>query len=373
MKKAVWSLILFCFLFLPQNVKAKNIQIYLFHGDGCPHCREEIEYLNELKKSDPSIEMTLYETWYHPENQILKEQVQETLGSTTTGVPLTVIGERYFSGFSENTKTDITRAITYYRENQQEYKDVVTDVLNHGPKVKKPIETDVTQSEDMLYEVPVLGEINGKEIDAVTLGALFGMITAGHPDILAIMLLLSFFFAFIKEEELKWREVAISTVTLIGIYFLTLCTFHEADLSNFLLQYQRWVPYLLSMTALVLCCYRKKAFWVRSMNQNHKMTHMIVISISMIGLIYLVGTKTEYIDTFFTIQKIQELSIWTVLFQYGVFSIAFGLGILLIQSSLMFLHMMFKRKQGLQILFTVCIFMLMILTITMPSLWPTYF
>jgi len=202
MKRFGWGLILLCCFLIPTNVKAEDVRIYLFHGDGCPHCREEIEYLNTLKESDPTIEMTLYETWYHNENEMLKGHVQETLGSTTKGVPLTVIGERYFSGFSENTKTDITRAITYYKEHPKEYKDVVLDVIQNGPKIKKPIETGVTESEEMLYEVPVLGEINGKEIDATTLGTMLGFVTAGHPYMIATMILFSIFFAFIKLQFL---------------------------------------------------------------------------------------------------------------------------------------------------------------------------
>ena len=67
----VFSSLSFIFLFtFTSSVKAENIDIYLFYGDGCPHCKAEKEYLNEIKDK---YEITIheYETWYNSDNEKL--------------------------------------------------------------------------------------------------------------------------------------------------------------------------------------------------------------------------------------------------------------------------------------------------------------
>ncbi len=49
--------------------KPHKVVIYLFWGDGCPHCAVAKPFLNELTQRYPTIELRAYEVWYVPENQ----------------------------------------------------------------------------------------------------------------------------------------------------------------------------------------------------------------------------------------------------------------------------------------------------------------
>ena len=43
--------ILLLFIIFTPNISAKEqVNLYLFWGDGCPHCEEEQQYLKELEK-----------------------------------------------------------------------------------------------------------------------------------------------------------------------------------------------------------------------------------------------------------------------------------------------------------------------------------
>ena len=44
------KIVLLLLLLIPTLVSAKEVNLYLFHGDGCPHCAKEREYLKEIEK-----------------------------------------------------------------------------------------------------------------------------------------------------------------------------------------------------------------------------------------------------------------------------------------------------------------------------------
>ena len=50
MKKLILLLIPIIFFANIVSAKAYDVKLYFFHGDGCPHCAEEEEYLEELEE-----------------------------------------------------------------------------------------------------------------------------------------------------------------------------------------------------------------------------------------------------------------------------------------------------------------------------------
>ncbi len=65
-------------LILPRPVLAQfsaavqhKVVIYLFWGDGCPHCAAAKPFLNDLTHRYANTELRAYEVWYVPENQEL--------------------------------------------------------------------------------------------------------------------------------------------------------------------------------------------------------------------------------------------------------------------------------------------------------------
>ncbi len=102
-----------------------KVNIYLFWGDGCPHCKEEYEYIESInKKYGKYFNLYGFEVWEHEENAKLLEDISKKLGIKIKGVPFTIIGEKYYSGFSSNTKKKIEKAIK--NEYKNDY-DVMKD------------------------------------------------------------------------------------------------------------------------------------------------------------------------------------------------------------------------------------------------------
>ena len=96
------------------NIKFDNkkINVYLFYGDGCPHCEELIKFLDNLpEKYDQYFDLYTMEVWYNQKNNKLMEELVGELGKEVEGVPCLIVGDQVFFGYSEATGQEIKKAI----------------------------------------------------------------------------------------------------------------------------------------------------------------------------------------------------------------------------------------------------------------------
>ena len=81
MKKIIRLCLLLVILLFPLMVNAKGndkVTLYLFHGDGCPHCASEIEYLNKIESKYENLEIVKYEVWYNDENSEFLKSIKSS-------------------------------------------------------------------------------------------------------------------------------------------------------------------------------------------------------------------------------------------------------------------------------------------------------
>lgn len=78
-----------------------GVSLVLFYGEGCPHCAAERVFLSGLVQRHPMLRVTEYEVWQSAENRAVLEEYEQRLDFTATGVPVTVVGERVWVGYSE--------------------------------------------------------------------------------------------------------------------------------------------------------------------------------------------------------------------------------------------------------------------------------
>ena len=96
----------------------KKVNIYLFWGDGCPHCEAELKYLDSIvDKYGKYFNIFALEVWHNEKNKKLYVKLAEKMGDEVSGVPYTIIGEKAFSGYSEEIDKEIIKAI------KNQYKD----------------------------------------------------------------------------------------------------------------------------------------------------------------------------------------------------------------------------------------------------------
>src|SRR3989344_811805 len=96
---------IFYFLFSFSVSAQDKTELIYFLGDGCPHCAKESKFLENISEKYPKLKITKYEVWYNAENQKLFAETAKGLGITRLGVPLTIIGDKYFIGYQDDETT----------------------------------------------------------------------------------------------------------------------------------------------------------------------------------------------------------------------------------------------------------------------------
>ena len=125
-KSLIFLLILIAFLgmtFITTPVQAqtptpgKPVYIYLFWGDGCPHCAKAKPYFENLPSIYPSVILRSYEVYNNQENQDFFINMLQAYGIEQIAVPTIFIGPNFTQGYSEEMNAIIEEAIKYCTEN----------------------------------------------------------------------------------------------------------------------------------------------------------------------------------------------------------------------------------------------------------------
>ena len=97
----------------------EKINIYLFYGEGCPHCEELKNYLNSLDNKEKSyFDIYTFEVWNNSTNQQFMKESAKSLNKEVSGVPFLIIGNKTFEGYNESMNIKIKKAIkTKYKLN----------------------------------------------------------------------------------------------------------------------------------------------------------------------------------------------------------------------------------------------------------------
>ncbi len=217
MKKLIQYLftILITFMIF-SNVSAKEpVKIYFFHGNECPHCKEEEKYLEKLEKKYENLKIVKYEVWNHKDNAFLMKRVAQKFNINANSVPLTIISSTVISGFSDSTKTKIERAIHFYQENKKYNKDYVKQIKDgtyEGDSITDQfLEEDKKTDESSTVKVPMLGKINMKNVSLPTAAFIIGFIDGFNPCAMWILLFLISMLLGHKNRKQMW---------ILGITFL---------------------------------------------------------------------------------------------------------------------------------------------------------
>ena len=183
------------------KVDDNKINLYLFKGDGCPHCAQEEKWLKEITDEyGDYLNIYEFEVWYNEENSNYLNEVRSVLGDTkSNGVPYTVIGDSYFVGYSEAIGSRIES------------------------KIKEYIRLDEnTSSSTDSADIPVLGKVDMKTVSISLVAVVLGFIDGFNPCAMWILLLLINMCIMAKDKK-KMKIIGLTFVLVSGlIYFLSM-------------------------------------------------------------------------------------------------------------------------------------------------------
>lgn len=175
MKKLFLLSIAVIFLFVPTLsvganfvfAQEKSVDIFFFSSAICPHCAKERQFLEELKKKYPEVNIKEYEVVEHPENrQVLRDYYEKyQVPQREQGmVPITFTTNKYFVGFNEKIGKDIENCIR--------------ECLDR--------ETAVGQT----IKIPIFGEVDLLKMSLPSLTVVLGTLDGFNPCAMWILVVL---------------------------------------------------------------------------------------------------------------------------------------------------------------------------------------
>ena len=139
-----------------------EVNVYLFRGQGCPHCEEAEEWFKSIEEEHGSkFKIVDYETWYNEDNKeifrnVLKARNEYVSDEESLGVPYIVVGNKSWNGFSEDYSAEILDTINseFAKEEKDRY-DIMKYVDSTSNKKEESSSNDAVAL--LLILVVVLG------------------------------------------------------------------------------------------------------------------------------------------------------------------------------------------------------------------------
>lgn len=184
-----------------------EVTLTLFHGEGCPHCAAEREFLAGLAQRHPGLTVELYEVWNDEANRDRLAAAEARLGFEATGVPVTIVGEQVWIGFDEARGAAIEAA-------------VATALGESTAGLSPPPSTTV--------EVPGLGAVDVGASSLVVSTLVIGFVDGVNPCSLWV---LSVLLAIVLHSGSRGRVLLVGSVFLgitTAMYGLYIVGFYSA-------------------------------------------------------------------------------------------------------------------------------------------------
>ena len=255
MKKVLFAIGIF-FLCLT-GVSAKEVTVYLFHSKTCPHCKDEIAFLNEYISEHDDVKLKMYEVTEDQDNSHLLDLVKETFSCENNYVPYTVIGETGLTGFGDARKDEIIHFIEKYQN--IEHRDIVKEVIKAGKAVEfeaheEPSDTD--KKTDTTKEVPFLGKIDAKKVSLPLVSIIIGLVDGFNPCAMWVLIFLITMLFNMQDRKKMWTLGLTFLIVSALVYLLFMLSILQ--ISNYIGSKFR---YVIGVVALIGAIVNLRSFY----------------------------------------------------------------------------------------------------------------
>lgn len=193
-----------------QENASPDAVIYLFWGDGCPHCAREHAFLDDFLPAYPNVELREYEIWYNAENRALLMEFGEVFGFTPGSVPTTFIGDQYWVGFSDSVARQMVAAVDACIADDCD--DVGSRILSGGATETGALVVESAAVSADVIAVPLMGDVTLADKPLWLSTGLIAFVDGFNPCSLWV---LSILLGLVLHSGSRRR------VLMIGLTFLT--------------------------------------------------------------------------------------------------------------------------------------------------------
>jgi len=231
------------------------VNIYLFWTKGCPHCVLEKEFLAKLAEQDKDVKVITLELTESRENRELFRRVGELLQADVSGVPFTVVGERYVIGWLDEASTGAAINQAVQETRRAKSPDVVAGLIPAKSVSPPPRETPAIPEK---LPLPFFGEIEIKYLSLGLITLIIGLLDGFNPCAMWVLVFLINLLLGMDDRRKMWILGGTFIAASAIIYFL----FMTAWL-NFLIfvGFIVWVRIAIGLVALLAGFYNLREYF----------------------------------------------------------------------------------------------------------------
>ncbi len=223
-KKILFAFAIFLlgvFLSAWQVQAADSATLHLFWSRGCPHCAKEKAYLEEIADQYPDLIVEEYEVSEKQNSQLLGK-VGKALQAEVSGVPFTVIGDDYLTGYlnDETTGQKIEEMIeTALKENSP---DIVNKIKSETGYSSTPDSPQDSNSNAVQIDLPLVGSITNKTFSLPVLTLIIALLDGFNPCAMWVLVFLISLLLNLKDKKRRWILGGSFIAASALVYFLFL-------------------------------------------------------------------------------------------------------------------------------------------------------
>lgn len=179
------------FVFAQESEEEKELQVYFFYGETCPHCAKEEAFLDRMEDKYPQLKLHRFEVYNNETNRELFQKVAEEFGTSVQGVPTLFIEDcEPVVGFNSEETTG--RII----------EDMITGCLDP----------------DVQY-LPIFGKVKISDVGLAAFSIMLGFLDGFNPCAMYVLLFL--LTLLIRETNRKKTMIIGGTFIFIsGVVYL---------------------------------------------------------------------------------------------------------------------------------------------------------
>lgn len=241
----------------------KPVVIYMFWGDGCPHCAEAKPFFEEMARKYPQVELRFYEVWYDTGNQEKFLTLSKAFGFEPAGVPTIFIGanhwEGYVSSMDDMFENEIKKCIAFGCVDSGA--GIIVPAVAQTDDPIPVVETPVPEIENRTITLPLIGEIDLDNQSLTVATALIAFVDGVNPCSVWVLTMLL---------ALTLHTGSRKRVLLIGFIFIFVTALVYAlfigGLFTFLtfISFMTWIQVVVALVALVFALVNiKDYFWYK--------------------------------------------------------------------------------------------------------------
>ena len=244
-----------------------DINIYFFWGEGCPHCEKEKPFLEGMKARHPAVRIHSFEISKSAENRSFLTEMGKKLNISVSGVPFTVVGDKYFSGWYDEKSTGAAIEEAVRCAEKDGCRDVGREIPGlagrigladgHGHEEGCGCEEEKSTTPQKI-KVPLFGEIETKNFSLPLLTVVLGALDGFNPCAMWVLLFLISLLVGMRDRRRMWILGIVFIAASAAVYFVFMAAW-----LNFILfiGVVAWVRIFIGLIALAGGGYNLKEFF----------------------------------------------------------------------------------------------------------------